>query len=673
VQVEGVSSVRAVSSMRSDTFAVKSDGSVWAWGANESGQIGDGTTTRRSSPVQLQGVSGVSAIATGTDHALVLRSDGTVWAWGRNTAGQLGNGTTANSLSPAPVPGLTNVIAIAAGNEHSLAIKADGSVWAWGLNNAGQLGDGTTTSRTTPVRVLQVAGATAIAAGGLHSLALGSDGRLWAWGYNEFGQLGDGTTLDRATPVVIVANASDVAAISGGLTHSLIVKRDGSVLGWGTNNSGELGDGTLANRLVSVVARRENGAGSIAAGDWYLDLAPSVPTTIPPEKIPAFLAVATGAGTVVDSTLQFRPQDVGSVGSVYVFAVAPVDRVKKAPDGSAPLVLGKTVSKSGTKEEPVACVLAQLNAQGLLQTVTGAQLQAYQTGVLSAQGTAVNVLNGTSAVNTGGAIFYVGYGNSGTTMLSQGLNRSVVSVPATRECRPQAPQTGWWWNPKEDGRGFSLEVRGNNIFFASFLYDVSGRSTWYVSTGPVSLDGSLYVGDLLSARGGQSLGGAYPGFPTLASVGTVTLAFNTPSQGTMVWPGGIVPIERFNIVPNGLNQPPVAGQPENGWWWNEQEAGRGFFMEWQGGTLDIAGYMYDDTGNSVWYLTEGPIGGTTSARSFAGNWWSFGNGQTLTGPWKPNTQLSNNVAPVTITFSGADTAIMTLPNGRTTNLRRHRF
>ena len=102
-------------------------------------------------------------------------------------------------------------------------------------------------------------------------------------------------------------------------------------------------------------------------------------------------------------------------------------------------------------------------------------------------------------------------------MINGGTNRSVVSLPGPVACMPQPPQTGWWWNPAEDGRGFSIEVRGNNIFFASFLYDVSGRSTWYVSTGPVSLDGSLYSGDLLSAKNGQTLGGSYPGFPALTN------------------------------------------------------------------------------------------------------------------------------------------------------------
>jgi hypothetical protein len=152
----------------------------------------------------------------------------------------------------------------------------------------------------------------------------------------------------------------------------------------------------------------------------------------------------------------------------------------------------------------------------------------------------------------------------------------------------------------------------------------------------------------------------------------VTLAFANATTGTMVWPGGSVPIQRFNIIPNGLNLAPAANQPESGWWWNEAESGRGFFMEWQGGTLDIAGYMYDDAGNSVWYLTVDAMKGT-SGQTFANTWWSYGNGQTLTGAWKQNTRTNSNVAPVTIEFSAPDTALMTLPNGRTTALKRHRF
>ncbi len=140
----------------------------------------------------------------------------------------------------------------------------------------------------------------------------------------------------------------------------------------------------------------------------------------------------------------------------------------------------------------------------------------------------------------------------------------------------------------------------------------------------------------------------------------------------MVWPGGTVPIQRFKIIRNGLTLAPRANQPENGWWWNPNESGRGFFLEWQGGVLDVAGYMYDDAGNPVWYISVDAMKGA-DGRTFSNQWLSYGGGQTLTGAWQPNHQVSNDVAPLTIQFSGPDSAIMTLPNGRTTALTRQRF
>ncbi|HYC35324.1 MAG TPA: hypothetical protein VEC19_02795 [Usitatibacter sp.] len=382
-------------------------------------------------------------------------------------------------------------------------------------------------------------------------------------------------------------------------------------------------------------------------------------------------ASITPTSATASADILYRPEDVGKNGSVFVFALAPATIVSGA-DTRETMKIGyaRTETKADT---PIACVLAQLNAAGQMVAVTSANLAAYLTSVLGAQGASVSILNGVPTGNVSGATFFVGYGPSATTMINTGVNRAAVTIPGSLTCEPKAPQTGWWWNPLEDGRGFSLEVRGNNMFFASFLYDVSGRSNWYVSTGPVSLEGSLYNGDLLAASGGQTLGGAYSRSPTLANLGPMTLTFNNGSTGTLVWPGGTVPIQRFNIVPDGLTRPPVAGQPENGWWWNEQESGRGFFMEWQGGTLDIAGYMYDDRGDPVWYLTVGPIGGTETARQFQGNWWSYSGGQALTGAWRQNSRTDSNVAPLSITFSGPDTALMTLPNGRTTQLKRHRF
>ncbi|MBI4492930.1 MAG: IPT/TIG domain-containing protein, partial [Chloroflexi bacterium] len=231
VQVSGLSGVIAVSAGWQHSLALKNDGTVWAWGNNRFGQLGDGTSsTVRTTPVQVSGLSGVVAIAAGGYHSLALKNDGTVWAWGANWYGALGDGTATNRLTPVQVPGLSGVMAVAAGSAHSLALKGDGTVWAWGGNYSGQLGDGTTVttgcySRPTPVQVSGLSGASAIAAGASHSLALKSDGTVWAWGYNGYGQLGDGTTTGHATPVQ-VSGLRGATALAGGLYHTLAVQAD---------------------------------------------------------------------------------------------------------------------------------------------------------------------------------------------------------------------------------------------------------------------------------------------------------------------------------------------------------------------------------------------------------------------------------------------------------------
>lgn len=190
------------------SLALKSDGTVWAWGYNVCGQLGDGTTTSKTTPVQVFGLTGITAIAGGGYHSLALKSDGTVWAWGDNGYGQLGDGTITQRIAPVQVYGLTGITTIAAGNCHSLALKSNGTVWAWGWNGYGQLGDGTTTDKITPVQVSCLTGITTIAAGGISSLALKSDGTVWAWGDNYFGQLGDGTRTDRKIPVTVIYNGN---------------------------------------------------------------------------------------------------------------------------------------------------------------------------------------------------------------------------------------------------------------------------------------------------------------------------------------------------------------------------------------------------------------------------------------------------------------------------------
>jgi hypothetical protein len=316
-------------------------------------------------------------------------------------------------------------------------------------------------------------------------------------------------------------------------------------------------------------------------------------------------------------------------------------------------------------------VLAQLNSSGQLQAVTSSNLQAYITGVLSAQGQAVTILNGVPTVNIGGTTFYVGYGPNATAMINNGINRSAVTVPGARECKPQPPQTGWWWNPQEGGRGYSIEVAGNNLFMAAYLYDVSGRATWHVATGPTSLDGSLFNNQLLSFGGGVTLEGPYRPNTRLPDAGPITLTFDDATHGTMIWPGGTVAIQRFPVSATGPGTPPLANQPENGWWWGgNADSGRGFFIEWQGANAFLAGYMYDAAGNATWYVAQNaaPI---ANPQTFQGTWLSLANGQTLTGPYRAPSPATS-VGQVTIQFQGPDTAVLTLPSG-TLPLTRFRF
>ena len=256
----------------SHTVALKSDGTVWAWGNNSYGQLGESPTNmKRLIPVQVNSkiLNDVVAVAAGASHTIALKSDGTVCAWGYNGYGQLGDGTMADRYAPVQVSGLSGVTAIAGGWFYTVALKSDGTIWAWGDNSSGQLGDGTTTYRKIPAQVSGLSGVTAIAAGGgqfgFHTIALKSDGTVWVWGWNYYGQLGDGTTTDRYTPVQL-SGLSGITAIAAGGYHTAALKSDGTAWAWGTNNSGELGDGTTKDRPAPVQMIGLSGIAAIAAG-----------------------------------------------------------------------------------------------------------------------------------------------------------------------------------------------------------------------------------------------------------------------------------------------------------------------------------------------------------------------------------------------------------------------
>ena len=314
VQIGSDNNWMAVSAGEDYTLALKADGTLWAWGEDSFGQLGDGTTTYSIiSPVQIGSDNKWVTITAGARHSLGLKADGTLWAWGSNSSGQLGDGTyterhvpiqigsdnnwvTISSQtycsealksdgtlwiwgdcpyggpyyvprpSPVQVGSDKNWVAVSTGGNYisTLALKADGTLWAWGANDNGQLGDGSTVDINTPIQVGSDNNWVSVSAGISYNLALKADGTLWAWGANNYGQLGDGSTVDRHTPVQIGSDNNWIAVTAD--THSVALKADGTLWAWGSNNLGQLGDGSTTDSHSPIHVGDEYQQVTVAAG-----------------------------------------------------------------------------------------------------------------------------------------------------------------------------------------------------------------------------------------------------------------------------------------------------------------------------------------------------------------------------------------------------------------------
>lgn len=251
------------------------------------------------------------------------------------------------------------------------------------------------------------------------------------------------------------------------------------------------------------------------------------------------------------------------------------------------------------------------------------------------------------------------------------LDAHAAVLFATQMAAPAlVPATGWWWSPGNPGVGFSIEQRAGRMLVASYLYDVTGRSTWYAS-GPGAANGATYLGTLMSYAGGQTLTGAYRAASVTGNAGDLALSFSSPTQGMLSWPGGSMAIARYDFGAGGAAGTPPVGTPEAGWWWAPAEGGRGYAIEIQGNTLFIAGYMYDPLGNPVWY-SSGPAA-MSNLTHYQGQWQQYGNGTTLAGPSRTAQLINANAGALALQFSSVSSAILTLPDGRQIAIERYRF
>ncbi|MEZ4730316.1 MAG: C13 family peptidase [Caldilineaceae bacterium] len=295
------------------TCALTSSGGVKCWGANWTGQLGDGTTTYRALAVPVSGLtSTATALATGADHTCVVTSTGSVQCWGGNNKGQLGNGTTSTSYLPVTAVGLEdNVSAVVAGAYHTCALTIAGGVLCWGDNEWGQLGDNTQVAHAIPTSVAGLpGGVTALTAGDYHTCALTTAGAVRCWGGNHYGQLGDGTQTTQPLPVTVNTLGVRVIAMTAGNLHTCAILVTGGLLCWGANGYGQLGDGLTDNRLspAAVVGLSANVV-AVAGGGSHTCALQSISGVAQ-----AFCWGANWHGALGDGTLNNHVTPVAVVG-----------------------------------------------------------------------------------------------------------------------------------------------------------------------------------------------------------------------------------------------------------------------------------------------------------------------------------------------------------------------
>ena len=248
---------KQVSTGAEHTAAIKTDGTLWTWGRGGNGRLGNSLLTNRSTPVTtFAGGTNWKQVSAGDIHTAAIKTDGTLWTWGAGIFGRLGNGVTTGSIST-PVTtfaGGTNWKQVSSGEEHTAAIKTDGTLWTWGNGGQGRLGDATLTNVSTPVTTF--AGGTnwkQVSAGYRHTAAIKTDGTLWTWGYGGQGRLGNAvTTGNISTPVTTFAGGTNWKQVSSGNQHTAAIKTDGTLWTWGFGGAGQLGTNDITSRSTPV-------------------------------------------------------------------------------------------------------------------------------------------------------------------------------------------------------------------------------------------------------------------------------------------------------------------------------------------------------------------------------------------------------------------------------------
>jgi alpha-tubulin suppressor-like RCC1 family protein len=255
--ISGGANWTVVEGGRSSTAAIKTDGTLWNWGRNNYGQLGDNTVTTRSSPVQTIAVgTNWKLVSAGLYYSAAIKTDGTLWTWGFNANGRLGTSDTTNRSSPVQtIASGTNWKTLSCGSNHMAAIKTDGTLWLWGYGFDGQLGQNVAQSVSSPIQTI-AAGTnwSQVNCGSTNTAAIKTDGTLWVWGGNAYGQLGNqgSTAINQSSPVQTISAGTNWKVVACGYNHMQAIKTDGTLWTWGGNTYGQLGTNNTLSKSSPV-------------------------------------------------------------------------------------------------------------------------------------------------------------------------------------------------------------------------------------------------------------------------------------------------------------------------------------------------------------------------------------------------------------------------------------
>lgn len=272
VQVGSLTTWSNIAVSMDSMVAVKSDGTLWSWGRNNYGQLGLGNITDYSSPVQIGALTNWSRKISGSQEATfyhAIKTDGTLWAWGQNDQGYLGNGNASAQSSPVQIGALTTWVQVSSGGYHAGAIRNDGTLWMWGQNSQGELGRGNTSDTNSPVQVGALTTWASVSCGNAFTLAVRTNGTLWAWGNNGYGQLGLGDLTNRSSPVQVGSITSWSVSYAQAVNASFVVRTNGDLWAWGRGQLYQLGIGNNTDQSSPVQVSISNVTFVARVGSLY--------------------------------------------------------------------------------------------------------------------------------------------------------------------------------------------------------------------------------------------------------------------------------------------------------------------------------------------------------------------------------------------------------------------